>query len=176
MRILKWILGLLLALVLVVLVGGMMISPRYQVSRSVEINAPVDKIYALVASPKAWNTWSVWNLRDPTMQIDYSGPESGTGATWAWKSKAEGSGKVIITTAEPGQRVAFDLLMEGFDRPSKGELVFAPAGAGTKVSWSMNGDMGNNPMFRWFALFADRMMGKDFEGGLANLKAKAETK
>lgn len=76
MQILKWLLGLLVAVALVLLAGGMLLSPTYKVTRSVEINAPVDKVYALVASPKEWKRWSVWNLRDPAMQIDYSGPES----------------------------------------------------------------------------------------------------
>ena len=174
MKVIKWVLGVVLALALVLLVGGMMLSPKFTVLRSVTINAPPEKVYALVAEPRAWKAWSVWNQRDPGMEITYSGPPSGAGAAWAWKSKTEGDGKMTFTAADPNKRVAYDLYFPDFGTTSKGDLTFTPAGHGTLVRWAMNGDMGSNPLFRWFALFADGMVGKDFEGGLAGLKTAAE--
>jgi uncharacterized protein YndB with AHSA1/START domain len=174
MRIVKWLFGVVLALVLVLWLGGMLLSPKFTVSRSVSVNAPADKVFALVASPAAWKHWSVWNQRDPSMQVEYSGPESGVGAGWAWKSKSEGDGKMTFTGAEAGRRIAYDLYFPDFGTTSSGQFLFAPEGTGTKVTWVMNGDMGSSPLFRWMALFADGMVGKDFEGGLANLKALAE--
>lgn len=174
MKVIKWVLGVVLALALVLLVGGMMLSPKFTVLRSVTINAPPEKVYALVAEPRAWKAWSVWNQRDPGMEITYSGPPSGAGAAWAWKSKTEGDGKMTFTAADPNKRVAYDLYFPDFGTTSKGDLTFTPAGNGTLVRWAMNGDMGSNPLFRWFALFADGMVGKDFEGGLAGLKTAAE--
>jgi len=174
MKALKFLGVILLALVVVLLVGGMLISSKYRVERSVSIKAAPDKVYALVANPRQWKQWSVWNQRDPAMTIDYSGPESGTGAVWAWKSKSEGDGRMTFTAAEPGQRVAYDLFFPDFESTSTGELRFEAQGEMTRVTWAMDGDMGKNPLMRWFALFMDRMIGKDFEGGLANLKALAE--
>jgi uncharacterized protein YndB with AHSA1/START domain len=174
MKIVKWLLGLLLLLAVVLVGGGLLLSPKFTVTRSVTIAAPVDKVYALVASPRQWKLWSVWNQRDPAMQIEYSGPESGAGAAWSWKSKTEGDGKMTLTAAEAGRRVAFDLYFPDFGTTSTGELRFAAQGGGTQVSWIMNGNMGSNPLFRWMALFADGMVGKDFEAGLAKLKAVAE--
>lgn len=174
MRIVKWLLGILVGLALVLWLGGLLLSPKFSVSRSVSVSAPPDKVYALVVSPRAWKSWSVWNQRDPAMQIEYTGPASGPGAAWAWKSASEGDGKMTLTAAEPGQRVAFELYFPDFGTSSRGELRFAPEAAGTRVTWSMDGDMGSNPLYRWFALFADGMVGKDFEGGLANLKTVAE--
>lgn len=169
------ILGLiLLVLAAVLVVGGMLISPKYTVQRSVSIKASPDKVYALVANPRMWKQWSVWNQRDPAMAIEYSGPESGAGAVWAWKSKSEGDGKMTFTAAEPGKRVVYDLFFPDFDTTSTGELRFEVQGDMTQVTWSMDGDMGKNPLMRWFALFMDGMVGKDFAGGLANLKALAE--
>lgn len=169
------ILGLIvLALAAVLLVGGMLISSKYKVQRSVSIKAAPDKVYALVANPKMWKQWSVWNQRDPGMTIEYSGPESGPGAVWAWKSKSEGDGKMTFTAAEPPKRVGYDLFFPDFESTSTGEFRFEPQGDTTQVTWVMDGDMGKNPLMRWFALFMDGMIGKDFEGGLANLKALAE--
>ena len=76
--------------------------------------------------------------------------------------------------AEPGRRLGYDLYFPDFGTTSTGEITMAPDAGGTRVTWSMNGNMGSNPMFRWIALFADRMVGADFEGGLANLKQLAE--
>jgi hypothetical protein len=79
-----------------------------------------------------------------------------------------------FTAAEPGRRLAYDLYFPDFGTTSSGALELAADGRGTKVTWIMNGNMGSNPLFRWFALFGDRMVGPDFEAGLANLKALAE--
>jgi uncharacterized protein YndB with AHSA1/START domain len=174
MKILKWLLIVVLAVVVLLFAGGYLISPKFTVARSVVINAPADKVYPLVADPRRWKEWSVWNRRDPAMAIEYSGPESGAGAVWSWKSKSQGDGKMTFTAAEPGRRVAFDLFFPDFGTTSRGDLVFAAQGSGTQVTWTMNGDMGSNPLFRWFALTADSMVGKDFEAGLSALKALAE--
>jgi uncharacterized protein YndB with AHSA1/START domain len=174
MRLLKAILFALIALILSVVVGGYLLSPKFTVTRSTTISASADKVYALVADPREWKRWSVWNQRDPAMEITYSGPASGVGAAWAWKSKSEGDGKMTLVIAEPARRVGFDLYFPEFDSTSHGELTFAPEVNATKVTWTMHGDMGGNPLARWFTLFMDGMVGKDFEGGLANLKALAE--
>jgi hypothetical protein len=84
MRIVKWVLGIAIGLTLVLLLGGLLLSSKFSVSRSVSVNAPAEKIYALVASPKEWKRWSVWNQRDRSMKIEYFGPESGAGAGWSW--------------------------------------------------------------------------------------------
>jgi uncharacterized protein YndB with AHSA1/START domain len=174
MKAIKLILGAVLALAAVLALGGMVLSPKFTVVRSTVINAPPEKVYALVADPREWKAWSVWNRRDPAMDVSYAGPSSGAGAAWAWKSKTEGDGKMTFTAADPGRRVAYDLYFPDFGTTSAGDLVFTAEGSGTRVHWTMNGDMGRNPLFRWMALFADGMVGKDFEAGLAGLKAVAE--
>ena len=170
----KWTGAIVVLLSIGLVLGGMMLPPTFQVSRSVTVNAPPDKVYALVADPRGWKLWSVWNQRDPAMKIVYSGPESGVGATWAWQSESEGDGRMSFTVAEPGKRVGFDLDFPDFGTTSKGELIFTPEGSGTRVTWRMDGDTGSNPLYHWFALGADSMIGADFQAGLAKLKAVAE--
>jgi uncharacterized protein YndB with AHSA1/START domain len=174
MAFLKWTLGIVVGLAAVLLVGGLMLSGNFQISRSVVVAAPADKVYPLVAEPKRWKDWSVWNRRDPAMAITYSGPESGAGARWEWKSPTEGDGRMTFTAAEPGKRAAYELFFPEFGTTSTGELTLTPEGSGTRVTWSMQGTMGSNPLMRWMALAMDRMVGPDFEGGLANLKTLAE--
>jgi uncharacterized protein YndB with AHSA1/START domain len=176
LKFIKWALGLVALLVAVLFIGGYFLSPKFVVTRSATINAPADKVYALIASPKNWKQWSAWNQRDPAMAITYSGPESGTGAVWEWKSKSQGDGKMTFTAAEPGSRLAYSLFFPDFGTTSTGDFKLTPGSApgSTTVVWTMNGDMGSNPLFRWFALNADSMVGKDFAEGLAGLKALAE--
>jgi len=174
MKFLKWLLGIVVALGIVLFVVGWLLPSTFTVQRSASVNAPADKVYALVAAPKAWRQWSVWTQRDAAMQIDYTGPEAGAGAGWSWKSRSEGDGRMTFTAAEPAKRLAYELFFPDFGTTSTGEFTFAPEGAGTRVTWTMNGDMGRSPLLHWMGLMMDSMVGKDFEGGLANLKAQAE--
>ena len=170
----KWTAIVVVVLAVVLVAGGFLLPSTFSVTRSTLVAAPPDKVYALVADPRGWKEWSVWNRRDPAMRIEYGGPASGAGASWAWQSKSEGDGKMTFTAAEPGKLVAFDLYFPDFGTTSKGELRFTPEGDGTRVTWTMNGDFGTNPLMHWFTLLADRITGQDFDGGLANLKALAE--
>lgn len=174
MKIVKGLLVLVLVLAAVVLLGGLLISPRFNVARSAVIAAPPEAVYALVADPKRWQEWSVWNRRDPQMAMSYSGAASGAGAVWAWKSASEGDGRMSFTEAEPARRIAYELFFPDFGTTSTGALTLVPEGGGTRITWTIAGDMGGNPLMRWFALAMDGMVGKDFDAGLANLKALAE--
>jgi len=154
--------------------GSLLLSSDFKVTRSQLVAAPPERVYELVVDPRRWKEWSVWNRRDPAMQISYEGAASGVGAVWAWKSATEGDGRMSFTAAEPARRLAYDLYFPDFGTTSTGEITLAAEGSGTRVTWSMAGNMGSNPVFRWIALFADRMVGKDFDEGLAQLKQVAE--
>ena len=169
LKILKYLVGLLVLSVAI----AFLLPSSYSAERSMTINAPVEKVFPLIAKQKEWKRWSVWNQRDPNMELTYSGPEAAVGSKWAWKSKPEGNGGMEWSAVEANKRVGYILTMEGMT-PSTGDLFVAPEGAGTKVTWTMKGDAGMNPMFRWFGLFMDKMVGPDFEAGLKNLKKLAE--
>jgi uncharacterized protein YndB with AHSA1/START domain len=175
-RLLRFAFGSIAVLGLVLTAGSLLLPGGFHVERRLLINAPPERVFAQVAEPRRWKDWSVWNRRDPAMQITYEGPPSGAGAVWAWRSASEGDGRMSFTAAEPGRRLAYDLYFPDFGTTSKGEIRLAAAGDGTEVTWVMDGNMGSNPMFRWIALFADRMVGRDFEDGLANLKALVEAR
>lgn len=170
----KWFLGVFLLIVALLYFGGTMLSSKFVVARSTTIQAPPDKIYPLVANPRQWKQWSVWNQRDPAMDIRYEGPESGDGAKWTWKSKTQGDGAMTFRKAVPPEQIGYELYFPDFGTTSTGDFTLKSEGAATRVTWTMNGDMGNNPIFRWMTLFSDTMVGKDFEEGLANLKRLAE--
>jgi hypothetical protein len=96
------------------------------------------------------------------------------GAKWSWDSKSEGRGSMEFMRVEPNRRVDYRLVFPDFNMTSRGSLVLEPAGSGTDVVWVHRGDTGGNPLKHYLAAMMDRMVGPDFEQGLANLKSLAE--
>ena len=175
MKIAKRIAVSLFGLIVLLALASVALPRTYKVERSIDINAPMHVVYPLVYDPKAWTRWGVWYRRDPGMQITYTGAPAGVGAKWAWQSKPEGSGNMEITVAEFNKLVGYKIAMVDFDGAMSGRLEFALAGKAVRVRWIAEGDVGGNPLMRYFAVIMDRMLGPDFEGGLKNLKALAET-
>jgi uncharacterized protein YndB with AHSA1/START domain len=175
MRFLKILLFIVFVLGAILFGGGLLLSPSFTIVRSVDIQAPATAVYPLIADPRRWNDWSVWNLRDRAMQVSYSGQSTGAGAGWAWRSESQGNGRMAFTAAEPPGKLEYELHFDDVERPSTGAFLLESAAAGaTRVTWVMSGSMGTNPLMRWFALGIGPLIGRDFEAGLANLKTLAE--
>jgi len=174
MKYVQWILVAIGSVLLVVVVVGVVLSSSYDVRRSVHINAPPDRVYDLVVETRQWKEWTVWNRRDPAMRVSYSGPPFGRGAKWSWESRSEGRGSMEFTHVVPNQRVDYNLAFPDFNMVARGAIILEPARGGTDVTWMHTGDTGSNPVRHYLAAFMDRMVGPDFEQGLANLKAAAE--
>jgi uncharacterized protein YndB with AHSA1/START domain len=174
MKIVQWTLAVVGTIVLAFIVAGIFLPSRYTVQRSVVINASANKVYNLVVEPRQWTNWSVWSMRDPNMRVTYKGPPFGMGARWEWVSKSEGSGSMEFTRVEPDRVVEYALSFADYNLRSTGTLTLEPAGTATRITWVLSGDVGGNPLKHYLAFMMDRMVGPDFEGGLANLKALAE--
>jgi uncharacterized protein YndB with AHSA1/START domain len=175
----RWLKRLLIAVVTLVLllVGvGLVLPSKFRIERSVTIAAPAEKVYALIAAPAEWKRWSSWNQRDPNMQVEYGGPPAGVGAKWTWRSESEGNGTMEFTEAVPDQQLTYRLSFPDMGMQSTGQLKIEPQAGGVRVRWSNEGDMGASPVNRWVGLFMDRLVGPDFEAGLANLKRLAEAR
>ena len=174
MKFLQWTLAVIGAIALLVVAAGFFLPSSFAVQRSIEINAQPRKVYDLIVEPKKWKDWSVWTQRDPDMHITYSGPPFGMGAKWSWVSKKEGSGTMEFTRVEPDKAVEYALVFADFNMRSTGALRLEPVGNATRVTWTNKGDVGGNPVKHYLAVMMDRLVGPDFEAGLANLKALAE--
>lgn len=177
----KWLLRILLSvigLVALLLAVGLMLPSQYRVERSIVVAAPADKVYGLIVDPREWKRWTVWNQRDPAMQVSYSGAPTGVGAEWKWDSKTEGKGAMKFTEAVTSQHIGYALSFEDFGTTSTGKLQLTAADIGgkpgTRIIWSNEGDLGTNPLNRWFGAFANKLIGPDFDAGLVNLKKLAE--
>ena len=174
MKFIQWTLAVIGAIALLIVAGGFLMPSTFMVQRSIEINAAPRKVYDLVVEPRRWKDWSVWTKRDPDMRITYSGPPFGMGAKWSWVSKTEGSGNMEFTRVEPDRAVEYALTFPEYNMRSPGALRLEPSGNATRITWSNSGDVGGNPVKHYLAMMMDRMVGPDFEAGLANLKALAE--
>ena len=174
MKLVKKLLLALVALIALLVLISFTLPRTYKVERSIDINAPMIAIYPRIYNPRDWALWSVWNRRDPGMVVTYSGEPAGKGAKWTWQSKAEGSGKMEFTAAEFDKLIAYEITFTDFEGEMEGRFEFSQAGKAVRVRWIGEGDVGGNPLMRYFALAMDRMLGPDFEGGLKNLKALAE--
>ena len=174
MKILLRILGGLAVLVLLLVAIAFFLPRKYSVERSIVIEARPEVVFAQFADLRAWKNWGAWQERDPAMKTTFSEQSTGVGAWSAWESKSEGSGKMTITEVEPAKRVVYRLEFPDMGTSSIGSMALQPADKGVKVVWIDAGDLGMNPMFRWFGLFVDRMLGRDFEHGLRKMKALAE--
>jgi uncharacterized protein YndB with AHSA1/START domain len=174
MKFVQWTLVVIGSLMLLIVGVGIFLPSQFEVQRSIEINASPEKVYDYVIDTRQWKNWTVWSRRDPNMRIHYSGPPFGMGAKWSWDSKTEGRGAMEFTRVEPNRRVEYRLHFPEFNMTSTGALVLEPAGKGTRITWTNVGDTGSNPLKHYLSAAMDRMVGPDFEQGLANLKVLAE--
>lgn len=169
MKLLKWTLAML-ALLGVVLVGGSLLLPaQTQVERSVLIERPQAEVFATLNSFRRFNEWSPWFAADPDAKYEYTGPAAGVGAGMQWSgNRAVGSGSQKILESVPNQKVVVALEFGG--SAATATYALTPEGAATRVSWRFESQHGYNPLNRWMGLLFDKMIGGDFERGLAALK------
>ena len=148
--------------------------PSFELSRATTVDAPPDRVHALIDDFHAWQQWSPWEQLDPDLQRTYTGPANGVGSHYAWSgNKKAGEGTMEITESTP-QAVVVDLrFLKPFEAVNVTRFDLAPVGAGTQVTWTMTGE--RNLAFTVMGkLFFDKAIGKDFDKGLAQLKAAAE--
>lgn len=148
----------------------------FRIERSATVNAPPERIYPHIASLRAWGPWSPWEKKDPAMKRTFSGPESGVGAAYAWEGdKNVGTGKMTILEATPSHKVVIKLeFLKPFEATNTAEFTLQPAGTSTTIIWAMYGK--NNFLSKLMCVFVnmEKMVGPDFEAGLAGLKSVAE--
>ncbi|MGQ0749627.1 MAG: SRPBCC family protein [Betaproteobacteria bacterium] len=172
----------LTALVIVVLIAGVLVlaatrPDTFTVARHATIKAPPDKVFSYISDFKRWDAWSPWERKDPAMKRTFGSVTAGKGATYAWEGNKEvGQGQMEIAESSAPSKVGIKLdFVKPFEAHNIVEFTLKPEpGGATHVTWSMQG---HTPyFFKIVHLFIDmdRMVGGDFEAGLANLKAVAE--
>jgi len=175
----KILLGGLMAIVLIVAIFSVVVAMKpahYQVERSATINAPPAVVFAQVNDFHKWEAWSPWAKIDPAMKTTYSGAPSGNGATYSWVGNSDvGEGRMTIVESRPNDLIKIKLeFLKPFSATNSTEFSFVPQGNQTAVKWAMSGD--NNFLAKAFTIFMDmdKMVGGDFEKGLAQMKTVSE--
>lgn len=148
----------------------------FRVERSTSIKASPEKIFALLNDFHRWPAWSPWEKLDPAMNRAHGGSEAGRGAIYEWDGNSKvGKGRMEILESTPSSRIRIKLdFIRPFEGHNTAEYTLEPKGDSTQVTWAMYGP--SPYMAKVMGIFTsmDRMIGKDFEAGLANLKALAE--
>jgi len=171
----------IIGIVIVVVIAGVLIlaatkPDTFRVQRAASIKAPPEKVFALINDFNRWGAWSPWEKKDPAMKRTFGATTSGKGATYAWEGNREvGQGRMEIAESVPSSKVALNLdFVKPFQAHNLVEFTLEPKGDTTNVTWAMQGDTPYFAKIIHVFINMDKMVGKDFEAGLTNLKAIAE--
>ena len=170
-----------IGIVIVVLIAALLAfaatkPDTFRVQREASIKAPPEKIFAVLNDFRRWDAWSPWEKKDPAMKRTFGAATSGKGAVYAWEGNSDvGQGRMEIAESVPPSKVAIKLdFVKPFETHNVVEFTLEPKGDSTNVTWAMQGP--NLYIGKLIQVFIsmDKMVGKDFETGLSNLKAIAE--
>ena len=168
-----------LVVAVAVILGLILRQPSsFTITRSGTAAAPVGLVFDQINTLRNWEEWSPWAKLDPEMQLTYDGPPSGVGAGHTWKgNKKVGQGSMRIVESVPGERISIDLR---FVKPMKASnpttFTFSESGGLTTIHWAMSGTNTFMGKVFWLLMDIDKLAGRDFERGLANLKEVTEAK
>jgi uncharacterized protein YndB with AHSA1/START domain len=148
----------------------------FRVQRAMSIKAPPEKIFPLINDLHRWTAWSPYEKKDPAMKRAHRGAASGPGAVYEWEGNKDiGKGRMEITETSPPSRVTITLdFVKPFEAHNVVEFTLEPAGDSTNVTWTLHGPAPYISKVMGLFFSMDRMVGTDFEAGLASLKAAAE--
>jgi uncharacterized protein YndB with AHSA1/START domain len=167
---------IVVAILVLILAMASMQPSTFGVKRMTTIKAPPEKIAALIGDFHNWQSWSPWEHLDPQMKRTFSGPPSGKGAIYSWEGNSDvGAGRMEVTDMAGPSRIVIKLdFLLPLETHSTTEFALAPQGDETMVTWNMTGPMPFVSKIMSVFMSMDTMIGKDFEKGLAQMKAAAE--
>ncbi|WP_216917565.1 SRPBCC family protein [Nocardia noduli] len=148
---------------------------EFEVVRQAVVSAAPSRVHAYINDFHEWTKWSPWEDLDPQLQRSYAGPESGVGAEYSWSgNRKAGAGRMEIVSSadrEIGVRLEFEKPWKAVNQVT---FTLNPVRDGTEVVWKMTGRQTGLMGLISKVMPMDKMVGKDFEKGLARLKSVAE--
>lgn len=167
---------------IVVIVGGLavVVSTQHEdftVTRMTSVKAAPDAVFNQINDFHNWDKWSPWAKLDPSMKATYSGAPAGVGSSYAWAGNDEvGEGKMTIVESRPNENVKIDLdFIKPFAAKNVTEFSLKPDGGTTEVTWTMSGKKNFATKAFCLVMDMDKMIGGDFEKGLAQMKTVVES-
>ena len=171
----------IIAVIVVVVIAGILIyaatkPDTFTVKRTASIKASAERIYTLIVDLHGWGAWSPYEKKDPDMKRTFSGSAQGKGAVYEWDgNKNVGAGRMEILEAEVPSRVLIKLdFIKPFEGHNTAEFTMLPQGGATNLTWVMSGPAPFMSKVMQVFMSFDRMIGKDFEAGLAKIKSVSE--
>jgi uncharacterized protein YndB with AHSA1/START domain len=166
----------IVVLIIAILIYAATKPNTFRIQRSANIKAPPGKVFVLINDHHNWAAWSPWEKLDPAMKKTFSGPVSGEGATFEWEgnSKAGAGRSEIIESSSPAKIVMKLDFLKPFKAHNTAEFTLEKKGSSTELTWAMYGPQPYMAKVMGTLIDCDGMVGKQFEEGLANLKALAE--
>ena len=147
----------------------------FRLERSTSISAPPEKVFALISDLRLFNTWNPFAAMDPAQVISYEATTVGVGAAYSWKGDKSGAGRMEVAELMPAQRVTMKLdFSKPFEAHNRVYFSIQPQANGCHVTWAMSGPNAYVNKLMQVLFSMDKMVGSEFEKGLANLKALAE--
>lgn len=176
MKVFRIVIITLVVVVALASIVGLFLPSSVSVSRSVTIDAPKPKVFAIINSLRAFSRWSPWTERDPNIKFRFEGPESGVGQKMYWQStdKNVGTGSMEIVDSVTNATVAMKIMFGGQGHAGSSLAIGDPVGGGTEVVWGFYYSVGSNPFARYLALIMPSVVGKEYAQGLARLKKYVE--
>lgn len=149
----------------------------FHYERSITVAAPPETVFAQVNDFHAWTGWSPYEKLDPQIKRSYAGPASGVGASYAWSGNQQvGEGRMTIERSDAASQIAIKLeFVKPLAATNMAKFTFAKTADGTKVTWAMDGENGFISKAASLVFDLEKLVGDDFERGLAALKTQAET-
>lgn len=171
----KILIGFVLVIAVLLVVVAMQPS-EFSITRSATMNAPQAAAYDQVNDFKKWAAWSPWEKRDPNIKKTYEGAATGNGAKYHWVGNHEvGEGRMTIEESRPSEYVRIKLeFIKPFAATNDTVFTFQPQGEQTEVNWTMSGKHNFIGKAMCLVMNMEKMIGPDFEAGLAGIKAQAE--
>jgi len=174
MKVLKYAVLILFALVGVVLIVGLCMPKEWTVERSLAVNAAPAKIHPLVGNLEGWPWWMPWMEEDPAMKLTFEGKAGEPGSKMIWKSEKMGNGRLTVTRSDPATGLDYEMVMDEFTEPAHGSIRYSVEGSVTRLTWKDTGTFGSNPVLRLFGPLMEGMLEHYFDKGLANVKTIVE--
>ncbi len=173
MKVFKGFFIAIFVLIIVFLIITLFLPSKFEVKRTIEINAPTTIVYYLFDDLRNWKYWDAWFPLDTNQIRTYGGPLIGKGSYFTWKSQNRnvGTGKVEIESEDYFKSISYRFTF-GENIQSDAKVLFTNLNGKTKVEWQMEGEF--KFLAKWFRFFIDQTAGRDFEIGLANVKKLSE--
>jgi hypothetical protein len=166
--------GLGLGVLLVIMIAIAFFLPSYYlVEKTTVIKASPEIVFSEVRNIKKWGDWDPWSERDPTMKYHPREDEKNR-ESYYWVGMDTDYGEIVLLDTQPGRRLWYTINFPNYHLSSAGGFELKAVPGGTEVKWSDKGYFSWNPAKRFIGLFLGKMVAKDFDRGLQNLKQVCE--